>query len=171
MQKSNRSSLGKDKEGQSFHYEFEARLLSRIGTEIAGLEKEAFLRNLLLKLSKDPKLPNLWFSLGLMLSDAEMYATAVEAYNMVVKLNPAHKKLWNAKGQALSRLGRNDEATACFHKSLKCYEDTAGNGELSKDDGSAVDWLVRRKKEDAAARKLIFRLRSLEEQAKRIRNN
>ena len=118
MQKSNSSSLRKDKEGSSFYYEFEARLLSRIGTEIAGLEKESFLRNLLFRLSRDPKLANLWFSLGLMLSDAEMYATANEVYNMVVKLNPAHKKLWNAKGLALSRLGRNDEATVCFQRSL-----------------------------------------------------
>jgi tetratricopeptide (TPR) repeat protein len=166
-----KSSLHKDKNSSTFYYEFEARLLSRIGTEIAGLEKESFLRNLLLRLSRDPKLPNLWFSLGLMLSDAEMYATAIEAYNMVVKLNPAHKKLWNAKGLALSRLGRNDEATACFHKSLKCYEDTAEKCELSSEQDPVRDWFAQRKKEDAAARKLIFRLRSLEEQAKRVHNN
>ena len=145
MHKSHRGSLGKDKERSSFYYEFEAQLLSRIGTEIAGLEKEVFQRNLLLRLSRDPKLPNLWFSLGLMLSDAEMYATAIEAYNMVVKLNPAHKKLWNAKGLALSRLGRNDEATDCFHKSLKCYEDTAENSELSSDQDPARDWFAQRK--------------------------
>jgi len=161
-------STGKSKDKSSFYYEFEAQLLSRIGAEIAGLDKEAFLRNILLKLSRDPKLPNLWFSLGLMLSDAEMYATANEAYNMVVKLNPGHKKLWNAKGLALSRLGRNDEATVCYHRSLKCFEE---KDEISEEQLSVQEWLVRRKREDAAARKLIFRLKALEEQAKKVLNN
>ena len=90
---------------------------------------------------------------------------------MVGRLNPAHKKLWNAKGLALSRLGRNDEATACFHRSLKCYEDTAEKCELSSEQDPARDWFAQRKKEDAAARKLIFRLRFLEEQATRVHNN
>lgn len=171
MERSDSDSTRKTQDKMSFFYEFEAELLSRIGSEIAGLEKEAFLRNLLLKLSRDPKLPNLWFSLGLMLSDAEMYASANEAYNMVIKLNPAHKKLWNAKGLALSRLGRNDEATVCYQKSLKCYEDTAEKGELSDDGLSPYEWFVRRKREDAAARKLIFRLKALEEQARSILNN
>ena len=171
MQTGDSGSTRKSKDKSSFYYEFEAHLRSRIGMEIKGLDKEAFLRNLLLKLSRDPKLPNLWFSLGLMLSDAEMYATANEAYNMVVKLNPGHKKLWNAKGLALSRLGRNDEATVCYQRSLRCYEETAEKDELSEERLSVQEWFARRKREDAAARKLIFRLKVLEEQAKRTLNN
>lgn len=171
LQTGGSGSLDKQREKPSFSYEYEVRLLSRIGAEIGGLEKEAFLRNLLLKLSRDPKLPNLWFSLGLTLSDAEMYAAANEAYNMVARLDPAHKKLWNAKAVALSRLGKNHEATHCFQKSLECFRTISNKGKSLIKCRIGTNGFNRRRREDAAARRLITRLRLLEEYVKRIRNN
>ncbi|UCE74425.1 MAG: hypothetical protein JSV56_01625 [Methanomassiliicoccales archaeon] len=97
------------------------RLFEKIKSEIKGTEKEAFIRRIITKLSLNPKISNLWFSLGLLLSEVEKYEYANEAFNRVVVLNPGHKKLWNAKAMALSQLGRHDEASECFKKSLEGF--------------------------------------------------
>jgi tetratricopeptide (TPR) repeat protein len=39
----------------------------------------------------------------------------------VVALNPDHKKLWTSKANALVHLGRKEEASECYRKSLESF--------------------------------------------------
>jgi tetratricopeptide (TPR) repeat protein len=92
-----------------------------IKLEINDDKKRELIRSVLLRLKKNPKSSNLWFSLGVLLSDVEIYEYANEAFDRVANLNPNHKKLWTAKAYALSRLGRGAEASECFKKSLEIF--------------------------------------------------
>jgi tetratricopeptide (TPR) repeat protein len=92
-----------------------------IKKETHGFEKEAFIRRIITKLTINPELSNLWFSLGLLLSEAELYELANEVFDKVVTLNPDHKKLWTSKANVLRNLGRHDEASDCYKKSLESF--------------------------------------------------
>ncbi len=100
---------------------FDEQLFSRILWEVKGFEKEVFVHIIISKLRQNHRLSNLWFALGLLLYEIERYECAIEAFNFVVRLNPNHKKLWNAKAIALSKVGRVNEATKCYQKALECY--------------------------------------------------
>jgi tetratricopeptide (TPR) repeat protein len=97
------------------------KFFERIKEEIKGLEKEAFMRRILTKLAINPEISNLWFSLGLLLSEEELYETANMAFDKVVALNPDHRKLWTSKANALCQLGRHDDASECYKKSLESF--------------------------------------------------
>jgi len=92
-----------------------------IKKEVHGLEKEAFIRRILTKLTINPGISNLWFSLGLLLSEAELYKLANGVFDKVVTLNPDHKKLWTSKANVLRNLGRHDKASDCYKKSLESF--------------------------------------------------
>lgn len=97
------------------------KFFERIKEEIGGLEREAFMRRILTKLTINPEISNLWFSLGLLLSEAELYEIANKVFDKVVMLNPDHRKLWTSKANALCQLGRHDEASECYKKSLESF--------------------------------------------------
>lgn len=97
------------------------KFFERIKEDIIGLEKEAFMRRILTKLAINPEISNLWFSLGLLLSEAELYEIANKTFDKVVMLNPDHRKLWTSKANALCQLGRHDEASQCYKKSLESF--------------------------------------------------
>lgn len=99
----------------------EKQFLIAIRSDMRGHKKEAFVRRIITKLSINPNLSNLWFSLGLLLSEAEEYELANEAFERVVKLNPDHRKLWNSKAIVLRHLGRHEEAGDCYKKSLASF--------------------------------------------------
>jgi tetratricopeptide (TPR) repeat protein len=98
-----------------------SEFFERIKGEIEGLEQEAFMRRILTKLAINPKISNLWFSLGLLLSESEKYELANLVFDKVVILNPDHRKLWTSKANALCQLGRHDEASECYKKSLESF--------------------------------------------------
>jgi tetratricopeptide (TPR) repeat protein len=93
----------------------------RIKGEITGLDQETFMRRILTKLSINPRLSNLWFTLGLLLSESEKYELANLVFDKVVILNPDHRKLWTSKANVLCQLGRHDEASECYKKSLESF--------------------------------------------------
>lgn len=97
------------------------KFFERIKEDIIGLEKEAFMRRILTKLAINSEISNLWFSLGLLLSEAELYEIANKTFDKVVMLNPDHRKLWTSKANALCQLGRHDEASQCYKKSLESF--------------------------------------------------
>jgi tetratricopeptide (TPR) repeat protein len=97
------------------------KFFEKIKEEIVGLEKETFMRRILTKLAINPDISNLWFSLGLLLSEAELYEIANNVFDKVVILNPDHRKLWTSKANALCQLGRHDEASECYKKSLESF--------------------------------------------------
>jgi tetratricopeptide (TPR) repeat protein len=99
----------------------DAELFDKIRDEVKGHPKEGFVRRIITKLAINPKLSNLWFSLGLLLSEAEKYDTANLVFDKVVKLNPDHKKLWTSKANVLVQMGRKDEASECYKKSLESF--------------------------------------------------
>ncbi len=96
-------------------------LFARIRGQIKGTRDEEFIRRIMTKLALDPDISNLWFSLGLLLSEAQLYEEANCAFDKVVKLNPDHQKLWNSKANVLRKLGKHDEASDCYKKSLESF--------------------------------------------------
>ena len=98
-----------------------SEFFDRIKGEITGLDQEAFMRRILTKLAINPKISNLWFSLGLLLSETEKYELANLVFEKVVILNPDHRKLWTSKANVLCQLGRHDEASECYKKSLESF--------------------------------------------------
>jgi tetratricopeptide (TPR) repeat protein len=70
-------------------------------------------------LSKDPANIEALMQRGKILVEMELYADAVEAFDAVVKIKPEYKEAWNARGNALSLLGRYDEAATSYKKALE----------------------------------------------------
>ncbi len=99
----------------------DTKFFEKIKEDITGLEKEAFIRRIITKLSINQNISNLWFSLGLLLSEAELYELANGVFDKVVTLNPDHKKLWTSKANVLRNLGRHDKASDCYKKSLESF--------------------------------------------------
>jgi tetratricopeptide (TPR) repeat protein len=97
------------------------KLFDKIKNNIKGTRNEEFVRRIITKLSLDPNISNLWFSLGLLLSEAHLYEEANCSFDRVVKLNPDHQKLWNSKANVLRKLGKHDEASDCYKKSLESF--------------------------------------------------
>jgi tetratricopeptide (TPR) repeat protein len=97
------------------------KLFDKIKNNIKGTRNEEFVRRIITKLSLDPNISNLWFSLGLLLSEAHLYEEANCSFDKVVKLNPDHQKLWNSKANVLRKLGKHDEASDCYKKSLESF--------------------------------------------------
>jgi Flp pilus assembly protein TadD len=96
-------------------------LLSRIKTEISGIEKETFILNIISRLESDLHQANQWLSLGLLLTEAGLYDCANEVLNRVAFLDPNTKQLWNAKAIVYNKMGRTAEATRCLKRALMCY--------------------------------------------------
>jgi tetratricopeptide (TPR) repeat protein len=94
------------------------RLFNRIRLEIKGSEKEVLILQTILRLVKDLKNSDQWFSLGQILSDVERYDCADKVFNRVVALDPNHKKAWRAKALALGMLLRGEEAAECYKRSM-----------------------------------------------------
>lgn len=55
-----------------------------------------------------------WFSLGSTLLLNDKFEEALQAFDKVIKLDPNHPDVWNAKARALTALSRNEEAKECF---------------------------------------------------------
>ena len=56
---------------------------------------------------------------GKKLLDAENYNDAVSFFDQALSQDPTNADLWNYKGIALRSLGRYDEASDCYNKSLE----------------------------------------------------
>ena len=51
--------------------------------------------------------------------DSENYVDAISFFDQALALKPDSPDIWNLKGIALRSLGRYDEASECYNKSLK----------------------------------------------------
>lgn len=94
------------------------RLFNKIRLEIKGSEEEALILQTILRLVKDLKNSDQWFSLGQILSDVERYDCADKVFNRAVALNPNHNEAWRAKALVLGMLHRVDEAAECYKRSM-----------------------------------------------------
>ena len=56
---------------------------------------------------------------GKKLLDAENYNDALSFFDQALLDDPVNPDLWNYKGVALRSLGRYDEASDCYNKSLE----------------------------------------------------
>jgi tetratricopeptide (TPR) repeat protein len=75
----------------------------------------------------NPNLADAWLAKGLVLTQLEKDAEAIEQFNKAIKLDPESVDAWNQKGKALYRLERYGEAIECHDTVLKIkeYEDDA----------------------------------------------
>ena len=51
--------------------------------------------------------------------DSGNYNNALSFFDQALSLEPTNPDFWNLKGMALRSLGRYDEATDCYNKSLE----------------------------------------------------
>ena len=51
--------------------------------------------------------------------DSENYVDALSFFDQALSLEPTNPDFWNLKGVALRSLGRYDEASYCYNKSLE----------------------------------------------------
>ena len=51
--------------------------------------------------------------------DSENYVDAISFFDQALALKPNSPDIWNLKGVALRSLGRYDEASECYNKSLE----------------------------------------------------
>ena len=51
--------------------------------------------------------------------DSENYVDAISFFDQALVLKPDSPDIWNLKGIALRSLGRYDEASECYNKSLE----------------------------------------------------
>ena len=51
--------------------------------------------------------------------DSENYVDAISFFDQALALKPDSPDIWNLKGIALRSLGRYDEASECYNKSLE----------------------------------------------------
>jgi tetratricopeptide (TPR) repeat protein len=61
---------------------------------------------------------------GLLLYESEQWEKAKEAFDLVIKLNPEHDEAWFQLGNALSKLGRDEEAIASYDRSIQIKPDS-----------------------------------------------
>ena len=56
---------------------------------------------------------------GKKLLDAQNYNDALRFFDQALSLEPTNPDFWNLKGVTLRSLGRYDEASYCYNKSLE----------------------------------------------------
>jgi Tfp pilus assembly protein PilF len=64
----------------------------------------------------DPKNSQAWYNMGLFFYMENQYQRAIECYDMVIELSPKDALVQHIKGNALKKLGLDDEASECFKK-------------------------------------------------------
>ncbi|MEH2230930.1 MAG: tetratricopeptide repeat protein, partial [Nostoc sp.] len=88
------------------------------------IEKVIEIQDLLTeKHQPDNQKPPLLFELGSLLFAAKEYNAAIASYDQALKIKPDYHYAWDRKGDALYKLGRNEEAIASYDQALKFKPD------------------------------------------------
>jgi tetratricopeptide (TPR) repeat protein len=67
-----------------------------------------------------------WFTKGLDAAKVNLHADAIAAFDIALVHGPRDGKIWLAKGYSLQRLGRYEEADACYALALMYEPGTSG---------------------------------------------
>jgi KaiC/GvpD/RAD55 family RecA-like ATPase/rubrerythrin len=68
------------------------------------------------KVKTKPDDPKLWYALGTTLLSYNKFEDAIRAFDKVIDLDNTNIDAWTSKAEALTALGRQDEARACLEK-------------------------------------------------------
>jgi len=106
----------------------------------------------------DPINPSALAGRGFTLSRMDRYGEALQAFdNKVIEIDPAYLDIagvWFAKGEALDKLGRHDEAAAAYESALSAYDrELERNPDVAKfwaSKGETLKALGRKAEADAA---------------------
>ncbi|UCF08607.1 MAG: hypothetical protein JSW28_02650, partial [Thermoplasmata archaeon] len=91
-------------------------------------EAEQEIKSKIRKVKDNPDNADMWFDLGTTLLTYEKYEDAIRSFDKVIENDPSFTQVWNAKAEALTAVGRHEEAAECLKKSVEVSVKELGKG-------------------------------------------
>lgn len=113
--------INSKKEGIQDSFKDPMKILSEMKEDTRGLKWEPWIKYITAQLRTEQNSSELWFTLGVMLSEEGKYEISNDALSVVARLNPENKRLWVARAFVFSKLGMHVEAAKCFQKALEAF--------------------------------------------------